>query len=323
MRYNIYRYNPETCQYEHATITLKNIAWYGFGTIITTACMLVGILIFHDFVVNTDTEKKLSKENSALKQHHTILIEELRELQPILISLENKDRILHKMVFGSQETVQKDLPVAAKEKLLLADASSFRTLLESVKKTTHQLLSNSSLTNSHNKNKNMQAKEKMRLISALPTLQPFRYREVGSLISGFGLRVNPFHKGLYEHLGIDVAMPRGSSVIAAASGVVIHIKRSELEAGYGNYIEIDHGQGLLTRYAHLQNIDAELGDKVDKGEVIGTVGTSGGSIAPHLHYEILRNGKNVDPINYMMEGLNSNEHNQLVSLSHQQNQSLD
>lgn len=323
MRYNIYRYNSETCHYERVRVNLKTILWYGLGACLTAACMLVGILILHDFIVNTDTEKRLIKENRVLKQHHTILLAQLNELQPALTSLENRDKILHKMIFGSPEILPEASSVTTKEKLLLADAFSFRTLLSAIRITAHQLISNSSNTNKNFGNDVMMAKDQFQVISSLPTLLPFQSWHVGSLISGFGLRVNPFHKGLYEHIGIDLAMPRGTPVIATASGVIVNIKRSDLQAGYGNYIEIDHGQGLVTRYAHLQDIHAEFGDKIDKGVVVGTVGTSGGSIAPHLHYEILRDGKNVDPIRYMIGGLTSDEHYHLVTMSHQQNQSLD
>jgi murein DD-endopeptidase MepM/ murein hydrolase activator NlpD len=122
---------------------------------------------------------------------------------------------------------------------------------------------------------------------------------------------------------VDVAMPRGSPVIATGSGAVVQLKRSDLEAGYGNYIEIDHGRGVVTRYAHLEDIHVKFGAKVTKGEVVGTVGSSGGSVAPHLHYEIIRDGKNIDPVIHIVEGLTSGQHHHLLLSSHQQNQSLD
>jgi murein DD-endopeptidase MepM/ murein hydrolase activator NlpD len=137
------------------------------------------------------------------------------------------------------------------------------------------------------------------------------------------MRVNPFHKGLYEHPGVDIAMPRGSAVIATASGTVIEICKSTVQAGYGNYIEIDHGNGFITRYAHLEDVQVKYRQKITKGSVIATVGNSGGSIAPHLHYEIIRDGITVDPVHYMIEGLSSHEHHQLKLISQKQNQSLD
>lgn len=324
MRNTTYRYNAETCQYERVRVKAKNILGYCLGLLVTGACMLVGILLLHDFIVNTDTEKKLRKENRAFKEHHAILSTQLNELQPVLTSLQNKDRVLHNKVFGSQPVLPREnTEITSKEKLLLANASDFRTILTSVKESSHQLIEESSRTNAYFGNALVMGKDQLDLIGSLPTMQPIKPWHDDRLISGFGMRVNPFHKGLYEHIGVDLAMPRGTPVIATASGVVREVKRSELQAGYGNYIEIDHGQGLVTRYAHLQDTQVRYGEKVSKGQAIGTVGTSGGSVAPHLHYEILRDGENIDPIIYMVEGFTSEQHHHLVFMSHQQNQSLD
>ena len=101
------------------------------------------------------------------------------------------------------------------------------------------------------------------------------------------------------------------------------MKHSDLLAGFGNYIEIDHGFGYITRYAHLEEITVRNGQHISAGQVIGTSGTSGGTIAPHLHYEVIRNGKNLDPVNFMLEGLNSFNYHQLMEVSKKVNQSLD
>jgi murein DD-endopeptidase MepM/ murein hydrolase activator NlpD len=324
MRYTTYRYNPGTCQYERVKVNAKNIIWYCLGLMITGSCMLAGILLLHDFVINTDLEKNLRKENRALKEHHTILSASLGEIQPTLASLQSKDRILHVKFFGSHPA----LPVVnavstSKEKVLLADPDSFRKIVSSVKETSQELVQISSRSNIYFENALTLEKDDLDLIHSLPTMQPIRSWQPEMLISGFGLRVNPFHKGLYEHVGIDIAVPRGTPVIATASGVIKEIRKSDLQAGYGNYIDIDHGKGLITRYAHLEDIQVNFGKKIHKGDVIGTVGSSGGSVAPHLHYEVIRKGENVDPIYYMIEGLSSEDHHHLTSMSHQQNQSLD
>lgn len=324
MRYTSFRYNTHTCQYERVKIKFKDIVWYFLGLVVTASCMLLGILLLHDRVVNTDNEKRLRKENRALRQHHGILSGQLSELQPVLTSLQNKDRLLHTRLFGSPpELPPREADRASKEELLLADANSFRTLVSSMKETSQRLIQKSSATSRYFGNSLNSGDLDAAGINAWPTLQPVTPWRTDRLISGFGLRVNPFHKGLYDHLGVDVAMPRGTPVIATAPGTVQQLKRSLLQAGYGNYIEIDHGHGLVTRYAHLEDIHVKYWAKVKKGEVIGTIGTSGGSVAPHLHYEILRDGKNVDPVRYMVEGLSSKEHHHLTLISHQQNQSLD
>lgn len=324
MRHSTYRYNAHTCQYERVQVNAKDVIWYVLGLAVTGSCMLVGILLLHDFVVNTENERNLRRENRALREHHAILSRELDELQPVLASLQQKDRTLHTRFFGSPPEIPKqNVDRASKEKLLLADPDSFRDQVSRMNQTSEKLIERSSATNRYFGYALDLDKADAAAMDAWPTLQPVRPWRADRLISGFGMRVNPFHKGLYDHLGVDVAMPRGTPVIATASGVVRELKRSLLQAGYGNYVEVDHGHGLVTRYAHLEDIHARYGAKVRKGEVIGTIGTSGGSVAPHLHYEILRDGRNVDPIHYMVEGISSGEHHHLTLISHIQNQSLD
>jgi murein DD-endopeptidase MepM/ murein hydrolase activator NlpD len=112
--------------------------------------------------------------------------------------------------------------------------------------------------------------------------------------------------------------------LAAANGIVVDIHRgSSLQAGYGNYIEIDHGNGYITRYAHLEEVSVRVGQRVSKRAVIGTVGMSGGAVAPHVHYEIIYYEKQVDPVPYMMENLNSTEYAELQKSGRLKNQSLD
>jgi murein DD-endopeptidase MepM/ murein hydrolase activator NlpD len=160
-------------------------------------------------------------------------------------------------------------------------------------------------------------------VYVMPTLPPIASLTADNLVSGFGMRINPFHKGMYEHPGVDIASTRGTAVLASATGTVVDLKRSDLQAGYGNFIDIDHGHGFVTRYAHLENIDVRIGQRVKKGNVIGTVGSTGGSVAPHLHFEVLRKGKPVDPVHFMIEGVTSHDYDVLKSTSHKQNQSLD
>ncbi|HRG11537.1 MAG TPA: M23 family metallopeptidase, partial [Cyclobacteriaceae bacterium] len=158
---------------------------------------------------------------------------------------------------------------------------------------------------------------------ATPSIAPVQNFELEKLVSGFGVRINPFHKGKYQHDGVDIAAPRGTHVLATAPGRVLITKKSDLIAGYGNYIEIDHGNGYVTRYSHLEEIEVRTGQKLEKGQPIGTIGSTGGSIAPHLHYEVIKNGVSVDPVKFFMEGISANQYEVLLSQSKKQNQSLD
>lgn len=322
MSKTLYRYNAETCQYERVRVKTSDILFYACGVLMTALLMLAGILALHDYVFDSAKESALRKENNALKKNGLILTSQINTIESALASLAEEDKKLHSKFFGASAQHSSVSPDESPVKnILLGGADSFRNTVDKIGNRTAALLDKSATSNAITERNS--ALLKYLSVSSLPSLQPIAPWDTEKVLSGFGMRVNPFHKGLYEHSGIDIAVPRGTPVVATAGGVVKEIKRSTLEAGYGNYIEIDHGGGFSTRYAHLEEIRVRNGQKITKAAVIGTTGSSGGSIAPHLHYEIIRHGKQVDPVHYMIGGLSSTEYDQLKAISQKQNQSLD
>ena len=119
-------------------------------------------------------------------------------------------------------------------------------------------------------------------------------------LGAFGMRDHPMHGDRRMHNGVDLAAPRGSEIGAVRAGKVLRVKRSE--QGYGNQVMVDHGEGLVSRYAHCQDIFVKVGDQLEAGQLLGTVGSSGDSTGPHLHLEVHVDGQAVDPVPYMPEG---------------------
>jgi murein DD-endopeptidase MepM/ murein hydrolase activator NlpD len=259
-----------------------------------------------------------------LKEHKPVLEEDLGKIEATLANLMGADKDFYVRIFNTEAPEYSPMAASvSREQALLADASGFRDLL-SILKTKSELLTAKSLrTNNAFGNAIHISKEQLETLQSIPSIQPVSNPQLDMLVSGFGERINPFHKGNYHHPGVDFAGARGTEVFAAASGRVINVNKTSLQAGYGNYIDIDHGHGFVTRYAHLDDVRVQRGQKVTKGVTIGTIGSSGGSIMPHLHYEIIRDGETVNPTPYMMEGLTSDQHNALLKLSDKQNQSLD
>lgn len=324
MRHPLYRYNAQTCQYERVRLKFADVLFYMSGVLISAILMLAGMLILHDFLIDSEKEVALRKENNALEKNHALLTNQLNIVESTLATLEEEDKKLHYKFFGSPvEQSKTKAHGASKKNVLLADASSFRDAIKKIEDQSADLITKSLQSNLAFGDNITFTKQSISNAVDMPTIQPVHPWQPDKLLSGFGMRINPFHKGLYKHPGIDLAVARGTTVVATASGKVTQIKRNDLQAGYGNFIEIDHGNGFITRYAHLEEISVKMYQAVDKGAVIGTSGNSGGSIAPHLHYEIIRDGKNVDPVNYMIAGLTSQEFNDLKFLSDKHNQSLD
>ena len=120
----------------------------------------------------------------------------------------------------------------------------------------------------------------------------------GYVSSSFGMRKDPFNGRYRKHRGIDIAGPKGTEVMSIADGKVVHSGRN---GGYGRMIEIEHDNKLRSRYAHLSATLVRKGERVSRGDVIGRVGSSGRSTGPHLHLEVLKNKKNVNPLSYLMK----------------------
>lgn len=317
-----YYYNPKTLRFELKKISFTKVFGNAIGYLSFGALFFIGLLLLQNYVVETPLEAQYRLENESLKTHKAILNDRIQAANTQLTSLKFKDGELYKKIFE----IPKQEIVAAndgREEILAASSPVFMDWTETL---TNQFVSIAHKAERSNKFFRLTAsvdKSDWNKLQSTPVLQPIENFDIAQLVSGYGIRINPFHKGKYHHDGVDIAAPRGASAIAAGPGKVIAVKKSDMLAGFGNYVEIDHGYGYVTRYAHLDEVSVRLGEKVLKGFKIGTVGSSGGSIAPHVHYEVAINGSNVDPLQYLVQGLNSDEYAQLFIASKKINQSLD
>lgn len=322
MHFFKYHFNPGTYLRYPSGRHMKRGINFLLNAFFTAILLATGLIIFHDIAFETEKTKRMRAENALLAAHQPVLESQLEGVERTLSHLLKIDKNLHKRLFdtapGSTERNTLD-----KKQVLLATASDFKSLLHEVDDRTSALVRRSAVTNASFGASLHISREKIQALHSLPTIQPVDNSQIDLLVSGFGERINPFHKGKYNHPGVDFAAPRGSAVFATAPGVVMVVKRTRLEAGYGNYVEIDHGNGYTTRYAHMDDINVRRGQRVYKGKVIGSSGNSGGSVAPHLHYEVLRNGVAVDPVNYLLEGLTSSQYSAVLSHASALNQSLD
>ncbi len=169
------------------------------------------------------------------------------------------------------------------------------------------------------------AKNKESLLSSIPTIQPISNSDLKRMASGFGWRTDPFTKKRKRHWGMDFSAERESPIYATGDGKIS--RADNRAAGFGNHIRINHGFGYVSIYAHLDLVQEKFsvrkGDKVKRGDIIGYVGSSGRSVAPHLHYEITKDGEKLNPINFYYGSLSPGEFEILITQASQENQSLD
>lgn len=155
----------------------------------------------------------------------------------------------------------------------------------------------------------------------VPAIQPVDNKHLKRLASGFGYRIDPIYKVRKFHEGLDFSAPIGTPIYATGDGVVEKVKRSR--RGYGKHVIINHGFGYKTLYAHMSKIIVKPGQKVKRGQIIGYVGNTGKSTAPHLHYEVWKNGKKVNPINYFFNDLTIDQYEEIVQRANSSKYSLD
>ena len=165
------------------------------------------------------------------------------------------------------------------------------------------------------------AKNNESLLTAIPAIQPVSSSDLKRMASGYGYRIDPFTKKRTMHWGMDFSAKTGTPIYATGDGI---IARADARAvGFGNHVRIDHGFGYVSIYAHMDKIVVRRGNRVKRGDLIGYVGNTGRSVAPHLHYEIVKDGKKINPINFYSGSLSPIEFEELVNQASQENQSLD
>jgi murein DD-endopeptidase MepM/ murein hydrolase activator NlpD len=163
------------------------------------------------------------------------------------------------------------------------------------------------------------AKNKEKLLQAIPSIQPISNVDLTRIASGYGYRMHPIYKIMKMHTGIDFTADIGTPIFATGDGVV---EKTETMSGYGQLVVLNHGFGYQTRYAHVSEYKCKPGQKVKRGDIIALVGNTGASVGPHLHYEVFFKGNHVNPVNFFFNDLSPEEFEQVITISSRPTQSM-
>ncbi len=308
-----YYYNKQTCNYER----LKTSTWdiVGRMSIFLSLSFLLAIGIFWGYstYLGSPQEIQLRQENALLQRHYSQLRQEIDKSNQMLGYLREQDNELYRMILEIEP-----IPYAVREEKTSRIATCQKsidnnTLIASTTQKVDQLKRQLCLqVQSYNKIQKV-ARENEKRLAAMPAIQPLSNKDLKRLSSPFGMRLHPIHKIPIMHEGVDFAAPRGTPIYATGNGIVKLTKKSA--RGYGNHVEIDHGYGFLTKYCHMQSFKVRPGQKVTRGQCIGYVGSTGTSTSPHLHYEVIRNRKKVNPAHYFVNDLNAKQYDMLLELA--------
>lgn len=295
-----FTYNSRTLRFEKAKFNWLRLVFIFVGLSITASFFFILLISLQNELFETDLEKSLRNENMALAKHKVILASEISQANSSLSALSIADKALHKRILLTDDnTVEKKVEYSKES--LMTSVSAFDDLIDNLVQKSNLTFSKSKATSYEFSKLYWPVRGDVEELTHYPTLPPIPNFKVDALVCGYGNQINPFNKLLYQHTGIDLSAGKGSPVFAAGSGKILSVNRSILPTGLGNCIIIDHGNGYKTTYAHLQDVIVLSGQKIQQGQSIGTVGVSGGAIAPHLHYEIAKNGKPCNPIQFLIK----------------------
>ena len=312
-----YQYNPKTLAYELHRTPLKVLFSRGFLIFILTIATSVGYFWVYTNYLRLGTPKmmQLKRENADLLAKLDLMSHQIDRADLKLERLKQRDNNIYRPIFGEPEIPDevRNVGYGGVDRYSYLDYSKNSQLLSKVAMRYDQL-SKKTVVQSESFDKiSRLAEQADEMTTSVPNIPPVNMMEKGfRLSSGYGFRKDPFDGVVKPHWGIDITGPSGSEVYATGDGVVE--KRGFELSGYGNYVIIDHGFGHRTRYAHLKNggVLVHEGQKVNRGEVIGYLGSTGRSTGPHLHYEVFFRGSHVDPTNYYSSDLGLEEYNEVL-----------
>lgn len=319
-----YYYDTETCKYERVKTKKTDIILNMLGLLALIAIMASFLVFFYMSYFESPKELMLKNELNELKYYYSQLDQEVETLDKTLKGLEYRDDNIYRVVLGA-EPIDKAVRNAGvggaerysdiREKDMLHE-DLIVSLFEKADKLKRKLYIESK---SQDEVVGL-AEKKEKLFAAIPAIQPISNKQLVALASGFGFRIHPIYKVKKLHTGIDFAAPIGTPIYATADGRIEEV--SVKFSGYGKMVVIDHGFGYKTRYAHMHDFAVRSGQNVKRGELIGYVGDTGISTAPHLHYEVMMNGVLINPVHYFFNDLTPAEYEKIVELSSIENQSL-
>jgi murein DD-endopeptidase MepM/ murein hydrolase activator NlpD len=316
-----YFYNPHKLDFETVGTSIWSIVLRVFG-FLSASAVAGGIMVFVAYTfLDSPKERVLKRENDQYRYQLKILNQKIVQLNKSVINLQERDKNIYRAIFEAEPMEIEpffDSKLADKYRELegLDNAAEIINLQNKVDELTF-------LVNIQGKSfdeLSKLAKNKTAFLAAIPAIQPISNKDLTRMASGYGYRIHPIFKTHKFHSGIDFTAPRGTPIYATGNGT---IKTAENTNGYGNHVVIYHGFGYSSLYAHMSKMAAKPGRQVKRGELIGYVGSTGTSTAPHVHYEVIKGNRKINPINYFFNDLTESEYQAIRELATREGQSFD
>ncbi len=318
-----YKFDAERLSYEKIVLSKKQFTFKALRQIGALTVIAVIILVVMSLIFDTPGEKLQKRENQQLVRQYEMLNDKLARMENVMGQIEERDDDIYRLIFGVE-------PISDEQrKAGMGGVNRYHELEklndgELVIQTSQRLdmLMNKMYVQFNSYNEVVElAAEKESFLASIPAISPISDKELTRFASGYGYRIHPIYRTRKMHEGIDLTAPTGTLVHATGNGKII--KASYTPGGYGKRVIVDHGFGYKTMYAHLSEIDVKVGQKVKRGELLGKVGSTGRSTAPHLHYEVRKNNQTENPVNYYYNDLTPEQYDEMILVSSRENMSFD
>lgn len=286
------------------------------GMVFSVIVLSIGYTVF-----DSPKEKRLRREIEQYKTQYQIINDRLDILNAVMGDIQERDDHIYRVIFEADPIPRtvREAAFGGSDRYSHLEGFDNSQLISSTMQRI-DLMSRQLYVQSRSYDEVFEmAKNKADMLASIPAIIPIA-KGTERLVSGFGFRIHPIYKSLRMHTGVDFTAPTGTPIYATGNGVVKRAQRDN--SGYGLMVEVDHGYGYTTIYAHMSQVKVRDGQTIKRGEVIGLVGNTGLSSGPHLHYEVIRNGKKVNPVNYFYNDLSPEEFDIIFELASRVNQSL-
>lgn len=323
MKKQKFRYNPVTLSYDKVEVSWREKLLRVI--LVAAPAIVLGFLFYLLFstLFKSTREKNLEIEYANVSAKITQMNEDYALAERVLTDLQKRDDEIYRVVFNAEPFPEnlRQMGTGGGDDFAHLEGTQFsdrlielnKRLKEIEKKIYAQSISFDEVI--------ALAKEKEKMLACIPAIQPVSNKDLNQISSGFGMRIDPIYKTARMHWGLDFTADEGTNVYSTGNGVVKDLEQNAW--GYGNCVLIDHGFGYVSRYAHLSAFKVKKGDKITRGQLIGLVGSTGKSTAPHLHYEIEKNGVKIDPIHFFHSDISPAEYEKLLQMAKNANQSFD
>jgi murein DD-endopeptidase MepM/ murein hydrolase activator NlpD len=318
-----YRFNPETLNYEQHGVTLKERFTRLFAYLSSSLAFAIVIVIIFVHHYETPRTKAVTRENQRLITQIKLMQKDMLDIENVLDDIQQRDDNIYRVIFETDpipSSIRKAGFGGVNKYAHLENLSNSELIISTARKL--DVLAKQTYIQSKSYEEVLRlALDKEKMLASIPAIQPLLNIDLKRTASGWGFRIHPIYKIRKFHYGIDFTAPVGTEIYATGDGVVAEVNSSRV--GYGKHIQIDHGFGYSTLYAHLHDFNVRQGQRVKRGDVIGFVGNTGTSTSPHLHYEVHRNSQAVNPANFFYMDLTPDEYERMIAISSNMGQSFD